>query len=103
MPTELEKRLAHRTGAEAAKEMETRAFWATVAAHMRDLVTYPSWEVYSEQLAGLEANWVEKMVTATESKDFGYAQGFISGLRTAHNLPQAIVRKTEQSQTGVSK
>ena len=98
MPTELEKRLAHRTGAEAAKEMESRAYWATQAALMRDLLHYPGWEAYSTQLAGLEHNWVEKMISATESKDFSYAQGFIAGMRTAHNLPQAIITKTEQSQ-----
>jgi hypothetical protein len=97
MPTELEKRLAHRTSAEAAKEMETRAYWAAQAAIMRDLLHYPGWEAYSNHLAGLEHNWIEKMVTASDSKDFGYAQGFIAGLRTAHNLPQAIITKTEQS------
>lgn len=98
MPTELERRLARKTSAEAAKEMESRQFWATQASLMRDLLHNPGWEAYSEQLAGLEHNWVEKMISATDSKDFGYAQGFISGLRTAHNLPQAIITKTEASQ-----
>jgi hypothetical protein len=93
-------RLVSLPGGKDPHKAEALAFWSVQAAVMRDLLTSPLWEAYATQLGGLEHNWIETMITASDPQAYAYAQGFIRGLRTAHNLPASIVAKTEQSQQG---
>ena len=74
-----------------------KAHWAAVAARMRTLTQYPEWDEYTTQMGGLEANWLEKMVSGVKD-EYEYARGFLQGMRTAVHLPQNIIRRTEQAQ-----
>lgn len=78
-------------------DKDAKVHWATLGMAMRTLQQAEGWDQYVEHLTGVEQSWIEKMISATEAKDFSYSQGFIQGLRAAKCLPSAIIRKTDQS------
>lgn len=71
----------------ALSEPEYRAI---VAAHVHRLISTPEWEMFLEELQGIERRTLEALAT-TPPTEVPFQQGLLKGIREVMKLPERLM------------
>ena len=77
----------------APPSAEIEAYRA-LAARMQDLMGHLAWDDYCEQLAKIEADHIQRMLSG-DKDEFEYLKGRIEGLREAVHFPALILQRAK--------